>query len=90
MKIIKYLTNIKDAFRVLEIMDRASCDIEKVTRDGLENYDYWVIKPKFYVSEKEAKDLRKIVLYKEHYKDSSKLLHSIFYRNRRYGTRDFR
>ena len=44
---IKDLSNLKDAFGVLEIMDKCGCDIEKVTRDGLDKCDYWMIKPKW-------------------------------------------
>ena len=64
---IKDLSNLKDAFRVLEIMDKCSCNIEKVTRDGLDKCDYWTINPKCYVSEKDAKDLQTIILFKRHY-----------------------
>lgn len=88
MKLIKYLSNIKDAFRVLEIMDKTGVDIEQVSDfDGSEKY--WSIKPKWYVSEQEAKDLRTICLFKEHYKKPSKLFHKLFYKNMRYGYRDF-
>lgn len=87
--IIKDLSNLKDAFRVLEIMDKCGCDIEKVTGDGLDKCDYWMIKPKWYVSEKDAKDLRTIVLYKRHYSKESKLFRRLFYRRFRAGTRDF-
>ena len=88
-KLIKHLSNLKDAFRVLQIMDKCGCDIEKVTRDGLDKYDYWIIKPKWYVSGKDAKDLEKIVLFKEHYSKESKLFRRLFYRRFKAGTRDF-
>lgn len=89
-KLIKHLSNLKDAFRVLEIIDHmGGVDIEKVTRDGLEKYDYWRVKPKGYLSEKDAKDLRTIGLYKEHYSKESKLFRWLFYRRFRAGTRDF-
>ncbi len=88
IKLIKHISNIKDAFRVLEIMDKAGVDIEQVSDfDGSEKY--WRIKPKWYVSEQEAKDLRTICLHKEHYKKSSKLFHKMFYRHTIYGYRDF-
>ena len=48
------ISDIKNAMRVLEIMDECGCDIEKVTRDGLDECDYWKIIPKWYVSEKEG------------------------------------
>lgn len=86
---IKDLSNLKDAFRVLEIMDKCGCDIEKVTRDGLDKSDYWMIKPKRYVSEKDAKDLQTIALFKRHYSKESKLFRRIFYKKFRAGTRDF-
>lgn len=87
---IKDLSNLKDAFRVLEILDNmGGVDIEKVTRSGFENGDNWIIKPKSYIPEKDAKDLRKICLYKEHYSKESKLFRWLFYRHYRGGTRDF-
>lgn len=88
--LIKHLSNLKDAFRVLEIVDHmGGVDIEKVTRDGLDKYDYWDVKPKFYLSEKDAKDLRKIGLYKEHYSKESRLFRWLFYRNHIKGYRDY-
>lgn len=87
-KLIKNLSNIKDAIRVLEIMDKAGVDIEQV--EGFEGSEkYWRIKPKWYVSEQQAKDLKTIVLHKEHYTKSSRLFHKLFYKNTRYGYRDF-
>lgn len=62
-KIIKHLSNLKDALRVLEIMDKCGgVDIEKVTDSDLAHSDYWRIKPKGYVSQKDAEDLRTITL----------------------------
>ena len=85
-KIIKDISNLKDAFRVLEIMDyMGGVDIEKV--DGFENR--WRIKPKGYLLEKDAMDLRKITTFNQHYKKQSKLFHKLFYRNYKYGYRDF-
>lgn len=85
IKLIKHLSNLKDAFRVLEIMDKmGGVDIEQAS--GFEGSEkYWRIKPKGYVSEQEAKDLRTICLYKEHYEQSSKLFHRLFYKNKIYG-----
>lgn len=89
-KLIKHLSNLKDAFRVLEIIDHmGGVDIEKVTRDGLDKCDYWRVKPKCYLSERDAKDLRKIGLYKEHYSKESKLFRWLFYRRFIAGSRDF-
>ena len=88
-KLIKDLSNLKDAFRVLEIMDRCGCDIEKENSGGLDKCDYWIIKPKWYVSEKDAKDLKTIILFKEHYSKESKLFRWLFYRRFRAGSRDF-
>lgn len=89
-KLIKHLSNLKDAFRVLEIIDHmGGVDIEKVTQDGLDKGDYWRIKPKRYVSERDARDLQIIGLYKEHYSKESKLFRWLFYRQFREGSRDF-
>lgn len=62
-RILKKLSDLKNAYRVLSIMDRAGCDIEKV--EDVEGY--YRIKPKWYVSKQEAEDLRKIVLFKQNY-----------------------
>lgn len=64
-KFFARIADIPNALRVLEIMDKCGCDIEKVTGNGLDECDYWRIKPKWYVSQKEAEDLRKIILYKD-------------------------
>lgn len=86
-KFFKKLSDIQNAFRVLEIMDACGgVDIEKVDRKGFENSDYWRIKPKGYVSQKEAEDLRKITLYKYHHKKRSRLW-KIFFPNIRDGYR---
>lgn len=81
MKIKKILARIYDlpnAYRVLDIMDEAGCDIEKVSRPGWENMDRWEIIPKWYVSKEEADDLREIVLYKSQYRQRSKIWDRIF------------
>lgn len=69
----KKLSDIKNAIRVLEIMDKCECDIWQ--DNGV---DTWIIKPKHSVSKKEAEDLRNIILYKEHYCKRSKLWKIIF------------
>ena len=88
-KLIKHLSNLKDAFRVLQIMDKCGCEIEKVTQNGYEQGDYWQIIPRWYVSKKDAEDLRNIILYKEHYSKESKLFRRLFYKRFRSGSRDF-
>lgn len=89
-KLIKHLSNLKDAFRVLEIIDHmGGVDIEKVTREGFAEYDYWEVKPKRYLSGTDAKDLQTIGLYKQHYSKESKLFRWLFYRNHESGSRDF-
>lgn len=64
-KFFERIADIPNALRVLEIMDKCGCDIEKVTGNGLDEEDYWRIKPKWYVSRKDAEDFRKIILYQE-------------------------
>ena len=84
-KIIRDISNLKDAYRVLEIMDYiGGVDIEKV--EGSEKY--WRIKPKRYLLEKDARDLQSISFGK-HYGKRSKIFHKLFYKNYRYGYRDF-
>lgn len=81
-KWLKKISDIKNAMRVLEVMDNCGCDIEKVACDG----DSWEIKPKWYVSEKDAKDLQTIVLHKKHYCKRSNAWKFIF-KNIREGYR---
>ena len=80
MRIKSLLARISDlpnAYRVLDIMDNTGCDIVEI-RKG-----YYKIIPKWYVTEQEAKDLRTIILFKEHYKNRSKIWHIIFPRIRK-------
>lgn len=77
-KFLAKISDIKNAMRVLEIMDECGCDIKKVTRDDLDKCDYWKIVPKWYVCEKDAKDLQEICLHKQHYCKRSKLWNIIF------------
>lgn len=85
-KFIKDISNLKDAFRVLEIMDYiGGIDIEKV--EGSDKY--WRIKPKGYLLEKDAMDLQSITTFNNHYGKRSKLFHKLFYSSYRYGCRDF-
>ena len=71
MKIKKFIARLYDlpnAFRVLDIMDVAGCDIEKTKWP-----DCYKIIPKWYVTEEEANDLKKIVLYHNQYKKRNRL-----------------
>ena len=72
-KFLAKISDIKNAMRVLEIMDRCGCDIEEV--DGM---NYYRIRPKYYVSRTDAEDLRKIISYKEHYCKRSRIWNIIF------------
>ena len=74
-KWIARLYDLPNAYRVLDIMDRAGCDIECV-----EDMEMWRIKPKWYVAEDEAKDLQRICLFKGQYKERSSLGQFLFYR----------
>lgn len=72
-KLLKKLSDIKNAMRVLEIMDNCGCDIEFIEESGK-----WKIKPKWYVSQEEAEDLQTIILFKEHYCKRNKVWNIIF------------
>ena len=78
MKLVARIYDLPNAYRVLDIMDEAGCDIEKVDRPGFENSGYWRIDPKWYVSEKDANDLQRIVLHKSNYKQRSKIWKHVF------------
>ena len=89
MKIKKFIARLYDlpnAFRVLDIMDVAGCDIEKTRYPN--NYR---IVTKWYVTEKEAEDLKKISLYHLQYKKRNKLVEAlaetVFFRYFRKGSR---
>ena len=77
-QILKRISDIPNAFRVLDIMDNAGCDIEETNSDGR-----YKIKPKWYVTEQEAKDLRTIVLYKQHYEQRGNIWYLIFHNIRK-------
>ena len=82
MKIKSLLAKISDlpnAYRVLEIMDLAGCDIEKIESCN----DKYRIKPKWYVTKQEAEDLRNIILHKSHYKKRNNLWYKIFHNTRK-------
>lgn len=77
-KLLKRISDIPNAFRVLDIMDNVGCDIEETDYKGK-----YRIKPKWYVTEQEAKDLRTIILYKEHYKKRNNIWCLIFHNIRK-------
>lgn len=68
-KIINKIKEIKNALKVLEIMDKVGCDIEEAPNIS-NNEEYWKIKPKWYITKKDAETLRKIILYKRNYFDN--------------------
>lgn len=77
MKFKKWIARLYDlpnAYRVLDIMDHAGCDI--IAADG---FDQWTIRPKWTVSLKEATDLRDIVLHKSQVRYRNKVGSWIFY-----------
>ena len=76
-KFLRRLSDLPNAYRVLDIMDKAGCDIEEKRDNG-----YKII-PKWYVTKQEAEDLRKIVLYKEHYKERNNIWYLIFKKYRK-------
>ena len=76
------LYDLPNAFRVLDIMDSCGVDIYQVDYS-----DKWDIKPKWYLTENEAKDLRTIVLCNEDYRKRSKLWRKLIFRNLRDGYR---
>ena len=77
-RILAWISDIKNAMRVLEIMGKCGCGIERVTRDGLDKCDCWRIITPWYVSERDARDLQEICQYKQHYCKRSRLWRRIF------------
>lgn len=76
-RLIARLYDLPNAYRVLDIMDHAGCDI--VAPDNADDFDMWQIRPKWYVSLREATDLRDIVLHKSQFRYRSKVGSWIFY-----------
>ena len=76
--ILARISDLPNAYRVLDIMDNAGCDIEEAWQNG-----YYRIKPKWFVTKQEAEDLRTIVLFKQHYKKRSKIWYIIFHNIRK-------
>ena len=72
--IIAKILDLPNAYKVLEIMDMAGCDIEEI-----EPYsDKYRIKPKWYVTKQEAEDLQNIDLHQHNYKKVNKLWYKLF------------
>ena len=80
-RFIARVYDLPNAYRVLDIMDEAGCDIAE--KDG----GRWAITTKWYVSLEEAEDLERICLFKLQYKNRSPLWGKMFFRNFRYGCR---
>jgi hypothetical protein len=78
-KFLAKLSDLPNAYRVLEIMDNVGCDIEKIETN---EHNWYRIKPKWYATKQEALDLRTIVLHKQHYKKRSSLWRKIFHNTR--------
>ena len=72
-RLLARISDLPNAYRVLDIMDNAGCDIKELYKG------YYMIEPKWSITEQEAKDLRTIVLHKQHYKKRSKIWYMIFH-----------
>lgn len=81
-KLIARIFDLPNAFRVLDIMDQAGCDIKQVDDTG-----WWAIYPKWYVSKQDAEDLRRIILSKQQYKARNRLWYRVVFRQYRSGYR---
>lgn len=85
-KIRRFLSRVYDlpnAFRVLDVMDEAGCRIKPMNDDKT----YWQIESPWYVSQKSAEDLRRIVGSKRQYKERNPLWHRVFFPNFRENAR---
>ena len=80
-RFIARLYDLPNAYRVLDIMDKCSVDIAPaVNVIGQISNDYFDVQIKHWLNEKEAKDLRCIVTYKEQYKERKGISSKIFWR----------
>lgn len=74
------LFDIKNALRVLEIMDKAGCHIEQV--ELIEGTScYYRIKCPYWVTEEQAKDLKKICQGKGQYTKRNPLWYKLIFRD---------
>lgn len=80
-KLVARLFDLPNAYRVLDIMDEAGCDIEQISENK------WEVKPKWYVSKADAEDLQKIVLFKAQYKTRYPLWYKLVFNEFREGCR---
>lgn len=87
MHLIARIFDLPNAFRVLEIMDKCGCDIDRAPNVGEDYPRPWVIKTKWYVTPDEAKDLQDIILHKIQFRRRSKLWYKLFFKKYRYGCR---
>ena len=79
-RLLARISDLPNAYRVLDIMDNAGCDIEPIT--NMNHRTYYRIKPKWYVSKQDAEDLQSIILFKRQYKKRSNIWYMIFHRNK--------
>ena len=77
-RLLARISDLPNAYRVLDIMDNAGCDIEELQK-GFFKEKHYAIKPKWSVTEQEAKDLQTIILHKQHYKKRNKIWYMIFH-----------
>ena len=87
-KLVARLWDLPNAYRVLDIMDAAGCDIEKVDdRISYDEGECWRIKPKWYVSKKDAEDLRMVCLHGHQYRKRNRfekwIVFRVFFRDYR-------
>lgn len=71
-RFIARVYDLPNAYRVLDIMDECGVDIEEKYNNR------WAVCPKWYLSEKDAKDLQTICLFKRQYKKRSVLWKAFF------------
>ena len=76
MRSLKYyisrIYDLPNAYRVLDIMDKAGADAVLAMTSG-DGEEWWKIKTNWYVNDNDAADLIDIVLYKEQYRRRSKV-----------------
>ena len=77
-RLLALIYDLPNAYRVLEIMDKAGVDIEPHKPFGHDDV-VWVVRTKWWLNEKDAKDLQSIVLHNHQYKRRSMFLFHLLF-----------
>lgn len=79
-KLLALIYDLPNAYRVIEIMDKAGVDIYSRQPEGSDTIK-WEVQTKWWLDEKDAKDLQTICLHGHQYKKRNMFLFHWFFGN---------